>query len=194
MKPFLGPRRDFGALESRRKQAARLFGLGKIQAVVARTLQVSRQSVSRWYQQWKRAGLAGLRAAGRAGRKPRLTPSQLQQLDQQLRRGARPHGFRTDLWTLPRVARVIERQTDVSYHPGHVWRILRAMDWTLQRPARRAKERNELAIRRWVAQRWPVVKKTRGGATPGLSSRTRVGFPSDHPSAGRGRRAGKRRC
>ena len=167
MKSLIRPRRDFQALESRRRRAARLFGLGQLQALVARTLQVSRQSVSRWYQQWRRAGLAGLRAAGRAGRKPRLSASQLQQIEQLLRRGARQHGFRTDLWTLPRVARVIEQQTGVSYHPGHVWRVLRAMNWSLQRPARRAKERNEAAIRQWVAQRWPAVKKTRDGDAPG---------------------------
>jgi len=167
MKSFIPPRRDFKALESRRQQAGRWFAQGKIQAFVARQLQVSRQSASRWYQQWRRAGAEGLRAAGRAGRKPRLSPPRLRQLDEQLRRGARAHGFRTDLWTLPRVARVIEQQTGVSYHPGHVWRILRAMDWTLQRPARRARERNEAAIRQWVAQRWPAVKKTRGGDAPG---------------------------
>lgn len=162
MKPSIRPRRDFQALESRRKQAARFFQLGKIQAFVAHSLHVSRQSVSRWYQQWKRAGADGLRAAGRAGRKPRLASQQLQQIDEQLRRGARAHGFRTELWTLPRVALLIQRQTGVSYHPGHVWKILRAMDWSLQRPARRARERNSEKIRQWVAQRWPAVKKTRG--------------------------------
>src|SRR5437870_5598381 len=107
------PRRDFPALESRRKQAARLFALGKAQAFVARTLQVSRQRVSRWHHQWKRGGTSALRAAERAGRKPRLTPAHRTQIDQALRRGARAHGFRTDLWTLPRVALVIEREAAV---------------------------------------------------------------------------------
>ncbi len=167
MKPRVRPRRDFDALQSRRRRAARLFGVGKIQALVARTLQVSRQSVSRWYHQWKRGGTAALRAAGRAGRRPRLSPLQLQQIDHALRRGARSHGFRTDLWTLPRVALLIERQTTVRYHPGHVWRILRALNWTLQRPARRAKERDEAAIQRWVSQRWPTVKKTRAAGARG---------------------------
>jgi transposase len=161
------PRRDFPALESRRKQAARFFRLGKVQAFVARSLQVSRQSVSRWYHQWKRGGATALRAAGRAGRKPRLTPAHREQIDQALRRGARAHGFRTDLWTLPRVALVIERESAVRYHPGHVWRVLRSLGWTLQRPARRAKERDKDAIQRWVSQRWPTVKKTRGGGLPG---------------------------
>jgi transposase len=122
-------------------------------------LKVSRQSVSRWHRQWKRGGTSALRAAGRAGRKPRLTPAQLLQLDQALRGGARAHGFRTDRWTLPRVARVLERETALRYHPGHVWKLLRALGWTLQRPARRARERDETAIRQWMAQRWPTVKK-----------------------------------
>ena len=134
MQTTVRPRRDFQALESRRRRAARLFGHGESQALVARRLQVSRQSVSRWYRQWKDDGRAALRAAGRAGRKPRLSVPQLQQIDAALRRGARAHGFPTELWTLSRVAQVIARETGVCYHPGHVWKILRALHWTLPRP------------------------------------------------------------
>ena len=80
---------------------------------------------------------AALKSAGRAGRKPRLEPKQLATIEQALRAGPRVYGFRTDLWTLPRVAAVIERLTRVRHHPGHVWRILRGLNWSLQRPARR---------------------------------------------------------
>src|SRR6267142_1089593 len=73
-----------------------------------------------------------------------------------------PPGFPTDLWTLPRVATVIERLTGVPYHAGHVWYILRGLRWSLQRPARQARERDEPAIRQWIASRWPAVKKTPG--------------------------------
>jgi transposase len=131
MKTPVRPRRDFQALEDRRKQAAKLFRAGEILASVARILQVSRQSVSRWHQRWKRGGVSALRAAGRAGRKPKLNHQQLEGIERALRRGARAHGFGTDLWSLPRVALVIERLTGVRYHPGHVWKILRALDWTL---------------------------------------------------------------
>ena len=161
------PRRDFAGLARRRRQAAQRFAAGDTQAAVARRLHVSRQSVSRWYQQWKRGGPEALRAAGRAGRKPRLSGAQQAQLDAALRRGARAHGFPTELWTLPRIAQVIRAQTGVQYHPGHVWKLLRALHWTLQRPARRARERNEAAIRRWVRTRWPAVKKTPAAGTPG---------------------------
>src|SRR5437867_3563549 len=128
------PRRDFVGLERRRKQAARLFAAGHRQAEVARRLGASRQSVSRWRRQWRRGGAASLRRAGRAGRMPRLDHDGLARIDVAIRKGARAHGFGTDLWTLPRVAKVIQRVTGVRYHPGHVWKILRSMRWTLQRP------------------------------------------------------------
>ena len=57
------------------------------------------------------------------------------------------------------MAAVIERLTGVRYHPGHVWKILGAMKWRLQRPAKQAKERNEQARQQWVAERWPAAKK-----------------------------------
>jgi transposase len=71
--------------------------------------------------------------AGRAGRRPKLDGAQLKQVDEALRQGAQAHGFGTDLWTLPRVAAVIKRVTGVHYPPGHVWKLLAALKWSLQR-------------------------------------------------------------
>lgn len=193
MQTGVRPRRDFQALEQRRQQAAKLFQRGEILASVARVLKTSRQSVSRWYQQWKQGGAAALRAAGRAGRKPKVNAAQLRQVEAALRQGARANGFGTDLWTLPRVAAVIERVTGVRYHPGHVWRLLGTLGWSLQRPARRARERDEEAIRQWVRQRWPVVKKTPGAEKRGFSSKTRAGSTSSLRSGGPGRRVARRR-
>src|SRR6266699_3953144 len=82
--PF-SPRRDFGGMEQRRNRAGRLFA--------ARELRVSRQSVSRWYRDWRRGGAGALRGARRAGRKPKLTAKQLPQIAKELRRGARAHGL-----------------------------------------------------------------------------------------------------
>jgi len=103
-----------------------------------------------------------LRAAGRAGRLPRLDADQLARVERALLQGPTANGFPTELWTLPRVAAVIEAVTGVAYHPGHVWRILRQrLGWSRQRPARRATERDDDAIEQWVKQRWPNVKKAR---------------------------------
>jgi len=181
------PRRDFRQLEQRRQRAARLFADGKLSlAEIARELQVSRQSVSRWHAGWKKGGNGALRAAGRAGRKPRLHRQQRKQVERALRQGARAHDFPTDLWTLPRVAIVIERLTGVHYHPGHVWKILRALDWSLQRPAKQARERNPEKVRRWLTQTWPEIKKKLAAARPGYSSRTRAASHNVPPSAGPG--------
>jgi transposase len=188
------PRRDFDSLEARRKQAARMFASGRLKhAEIARRLGATRTSVHRWYRAWLREGTRGLRKAGRAGRKPRLGREELRKLDRALRQGALVYGFSTDLWTLPRMAKVIEEVSGVRYHPGHVWRILRSLNWTLQRPARRAKERNDEEIQRWVAEEWPRVKKTPKDSGPGSSSRTRAESQTVRLSAAPGRRRAKRR-
>ena len=186
-------RRDFEALERRRMRAIRLFEQGETQAAVARRLDVSRTTAMRWAQVWEQEGREGLRAAGRAGRKPRLSPEQLDQVEQALLEGPLAFGFTTELWTLPRVAQLIHRITRVRYHPGHVWRMLRQLGWSLQKPTTRARERDEEAIQRWVKTTWPAVKKTPRAEGRRSSSSTRVASPNDLRSAGRGRRAGKRR-
>jgi len=194
MRASVPPRRDFRQLEHRRKQAARWFQAGKmIHAAIARELKVSRQSVSRWYTEWRRGGTPALRGAGRSGRKPKLDDQQLQQVEKALLQGARAHGFGTDLWTLPRVALVTERLTGVHYHPGHVWKILGAMEWTLQRPAKQARERDEEKVKLWLDQRWPALKKKLAAAKPGSCSKTRAASPNARQSAERGPRRAKRR-
>ena len=186
-------RRDFEALERRRMRAARRFEQGETQAEVARRLRVSRTTAMRWAQAWEAEGSEGLRAAGRAGRKPRLSSDQLDQVEQALLEGPLAFGYRTELWTLPRVAELIQRITGVRYHPGHVWRVMRQLGWSLQKPTTRARERDDEAIARWVKSTWPAVKKTPRAAGRRSSSSTRAASPSARRSAGPGRRAGKRR-
>jgi transposase len=148
--------RDRQAFEGVRRQAAALFAAGHSQAEVAYQLGVARQNVSRWHARWRQGGLEALHSAGPTGPTPRLSDAQLAAIDRALREGARAHGFDTDHWTLARVAAVIEQQTGVAYHPGHVWKLLRRrLHYRLQRPARRAIERDERAIARWVAEDWP---------------------------------------
>ncbi|MBI1750357.1 MAG: IS630 family transposase [Acidobacteria bacterium] len=166
-----GVKRDFDALEARRLRAASLFKQGESQAEVARALGVHRQTVHRWAKRVEREGRAALRQAGRAGRKPRLSAVQLRRIAQELKRGPEALGYETSLWTAPRVAELIQRECGIQYHPGHVWKILRQMGWSCQRPAGRALERDEAAIRRWKKQRWPELKKKpKKKAEPSFSS------------------------
>src|SRR6266487_449538 len=105
------PRRDFQAMEERRMRAADLFEQGVRPAEIARQVGVCHQIVSDWRAVWRRSGRDGLRAAGRAGRLPKVGPEQLAQVEIALVKGAEANGYPTDLWTLQRVAEVIERVT-----------------------------------------------------------------------------------
>ena len=169
-----GVRRDFDALEARRLEAARLLRTGLSEAEVARHVGAHRQSVNRWARQLSVAGRAGLKKTGRAGRKPKLTPVQLRQIARRLQRGPEALGFDTSLWTAWRVAVLIEETCGVTYHPGHVWRLLKQLGWSCQRPTGRAVERDEAAIRRWKRVRWPALKKTLPPKGKRSSSSTRA--------------------
>jgi transposase len=169
---------DLAELERRRLRAGRLFAKGVGQADVMRRVGTTRSSVSRWYRAWQVGGLDALRTQRPAGRPTRMTAAQRARLERALLEGARAHGYETDLWTLDRVGAVIEEMTGITYHRGHVWKILRSMGWSRQRPARRAVERDDAAVERWVKDRWPKVKKTPGAATPGSSSKTSRGSRS----------------
>jgi len=172
-----GGRRDFEGMERRRKRAARLFERGVPQAEVARQLDVSRQSVSRWHADWQAGGTTALKGAGRAGRLARLSAAEVRRLDRVLRQGPRAHGYGTDVWTLARVAAVIAADTGVAYHRGHVWKLLRRMGWSRQRPARRAVERDDGAVAAWVAEAWPRLKRGPANAERGSSFKTSRGSP-----------------
>ena len=169
-----GMRRDRVALERRRMQAVRLLEQGHSEAEVARRLGVHRQSVNRWVKALAAAGLSGLRRAARAGRPPKLSEADLAQLEQCLKQGPEQFGYLTGLWTLARVRKLIEQQYGVRYNPSQVWRILRRLNWSCQRPAGRARERDEQAIRRWKRNRWPQLKKKPCARSAPLSSSTKA--------------------
>jgi transposase len=122
-----GVRRDFEALEKRRFEAMRLLEEGLSQSDAARRLKVARQTVARWVAQYREKGKKGLRKAGRAGRKPRLIPSERERLQRLLLRGPEGQGRERRLWTCPLVADLIEREFGIRYHEGHVWKILQEL-------------------------------------------------------------------
>jgi len=162
------PRRDFEALKRRRMRAADMFRRGKSQADVSRALGVSGATASDWYWRWHEGGRAALVGAGRAGRLPRLNDDQLAELERKLLQGPRVNGFDTDLWTLGRIADVIEMRTGVRYSQTQTWEIMRRrLGWSRQRPARRALERDDDAIATWIKEDWPRIKKAPGAGAPG---------------------------
>lgn len=167
--------RDHAQLEKRRLQAGKLFAKEHSAPDVARRLGIARQVAYRWKAAWEQGGRAALASKGPAGPKPKLTVKQTQQVVKALLAGPVAQGYKTALWTLPRVALLIKEMTGVEYHPGHVWRLLGASGFSCQRPERRAIERDDKAIARWKQEVWPALKKRRAGSAKPLSLLTKAG-------------------
>ncbi len=148
-------------LEARRLQAGKLLRANRTVQEVAKIVEASESSVRRWRLALRKGGLKALKAKVHHGRPPCLNVKQKRQLAKILLKGPRRAGYRTDLWTCPRVAEVISNTFDVEYHPAHVWKILRDLGWTCQKPERRARERNEAAIAHWREHEWPRIKRGR---------------------------------
>lgn len=162
-------------LERRRLRAVALLKEGLAPVEVARRVKVDRRSVRRWQAGYRRRGVSALQAKPAPGRPPKLTGAQRQELVRLLLGGAQAAGFATDLWTCPRVATLIAKRFGVQYHVDHLGRLLRSLGFTPQRPQRRAAERDEAVIQRWVREKWPRIKGGRSAGGRGSSSSTKRG-------------------
>jgi transposase len=152
----------------RRWRALDLKREGWTQQEIADALGVSTVAASQWMAAVRKRGEAGLQSRPHRGATPRLTPEQLHLVPEFLSHGAEAYGFRGEVWTCARVARVIEREFSVTYHKDHISRLLKVLRWTPQKPAERAAQRDEQEVSGWRDERWPELKKKRGasGARP----------------------------
>ena len=146
-------------LEKRRLKAATFFEDGKTQNWVALHFSVSRPAAWAWYWSWKKNGFDGLKSKGRSGAPTKLTDTQLEKVEKELLKGPIAQGYSTELWTLERIAKLIQKTTHVTFHPGHVWRLLQDLGWSSQKPETRARERNEKKIKQWIRKDFPRIQK-----------------------------------
>jgi transposase len=146
-------------LERRRRQGACLLEAGVAQAEVARRVSVTRTSVTRWEKLRRESSKDALRRPEHFGRPERLSEAQREELVGLLKAGALAGGFPTELWTLPRIGKLIEERFGVSMVASSVWRLLVRLGWNVQRPTGQARQRDEKAIRSWKAKRWPEPKR-----------------------------------
>ncbi len=135
--------------EGRRLRAWQLYEQGWKQKNIAEALGVAEGAVSQWIKKAKTQGTDTLRSVIPHGREPKLSAEHRAQLPLLLAKGAEHYGFRGQVWTTARVARLIKEQFGVNYHPAHCSRLLRALGQSVQKPARRATQQDEAAIHRW---------------------------------------------
>lgn len=147
-------------LEQRRNRAIELLKSGLNQHQVALQLGCRPCSVCKWQAAYREGGQSALQPKTGGHAPSKMSPLQLQLLPQILLKGALAHGYSTDWWTQRRIAEVIWRQFHARYVPNYIWYIMRRIGWSCQKPKRRATERDDDAVRHWVARDWPRIKKS----------------------------------
>jgi len=147
-------------LERRRRKAIALLQKGHRVNETARLVGVTPGAITQWRQAYEKQGQAFFQAHSPPGRPPSLGQKHRQKLEKLLLKGARRNGYGTELWTLQRVAEVIEKHFGIAYDPSSVWHILKGMGWSCQKPEKRARERDEQAIVAWRKKAWPRIKKS----------------------------------
>lgn len=137
--------------------AAELFAQGKSRAEVATQLSVSWRSAHAWHQAWKKGGAAELVSKKRPGRARKFSEADGVWLREQLERGPLAHGYANQLWTVPRVQRLLKEGLNKKCSGSEAWRLLRRIGYTSQKPIRRARERKPEKIATWKAEKWPAL-------------------------------------
>jgi transposase len=115
---------------------------------------------------YRAGGLRALAAKKSPGRPRKLTAAQAREVLRWFSRSPTEFGFGTDLWTAPRVAKLIAKRFRVHFHPRYINQWLAERRVTPQKPAHQARERNEREVRRWLREEWPRIKKVRRGVEP----------------------------
>ena len=147
-------------------EAVRRLRAGDAAPVVAAELGVASNTVYMWGKIARVSGKKALRAVPRSGRPLKLGREHWAGLKRMVLKGPKACGFDRELWTLPMIRELIEREFGVEYHDDHLSKFVRRLGLSVQRPMVRAKERDEKAIKRFIGVEFPRIEKKRGHAAP----------------------------
>jgi transposase len=141
-----------------RLEAAGLFEQGVGPVEVAGRLRVSTKLAYQWRRRWRAGGCSALASKGPGGATCRLNTDQLERLRAELARGPAAHGWADQRWTLARITRLIGRLFHIRYTLRGTSYLLHRMGFSVQVPARRTAERNEVKIATWRTETWAKVR------------------------------------
>lgn len=134
---------------------------GRTAPDIASVLKVHRSNVSVWLRNWMEYGFDGLLEGHRTGRPSGLPANQRKELADIIDSGPVAYGFETGVWTSPMIAEVIRCEYGLRYHPGHVRKILKEMNFSVQRPRRMLAKADRDKQYRWERYTYPNLKKKR---------------------------------
>lgn len=160
------PRMDAQQREARRMEAVARLRAGVSAPVVAADLGVAPNTVYTWGKLARLGGKKALKAVRKSGRPLKLGREHWKTLKRMILRGPNACGFERELWTLPMIKELIEREFAVEYHDDHLSKFVRRLGLSVQKPMVRARERDEKAIKRFVEVEFPRLEKKRGPVAP----------------------------
>jgi transposase len=152
--------------EERRMEAVKRLRAGESAPVVAVDLGLDPSTVYRWGKQARLGGKKALKAVPKSGRPLKLDRTHWAGLRRMILKGPKACGLERELWTLPLVRELIQREFGVDYHDDHLSKFIRRLGLSVQRPMVRARERDERAIKRFVQVEFPAIEKKRADAAP----------------------------
>lgn len=148
-------------LEQHRYRAIELRREGWKVNKIAEAFGVYPDTVSRWFVKKRKFGLDSLKSTKAKGKDSKISQENKKEIIKWLEKSAMEFGFETPLWTCNRVKQLIRKKLKITIHKSNIWEWLRKWNLTNQKPKRRAIERDEKAVRRWLKEEWPKIKEHR---------------------------------
>ena len=175
-----------GAMQAHlRKLVVKAVRGGITQTEAAMTYSVSLRAVSKWMRLSRDGGLRALKP-GKRGRRPgggRLNVARAARI-RALIIGKMPDQLQLPfyLWTREAVASLIKRKYGITVSQTTVGRYLKVWGMSAQKPVRRAYERNDEAIARWLDEDYPAIVKQAKREKATIYWGDEMGLRSDHIS------------
>lgn len=142
-----------------RLKAGKMFDKGRSQADAARKFRVTTAAANQWHKAWEKHGTSGLKSKGHSGFDSKLTAEKRLIFKKAILKGPRAFGYETNLWTLPRLAAVMKKVNRIKFSEVWIWRIIRDLGFTPQKPQIQAKQYDKKAVADWKTKRLPDLKK-----------------------------------
>ena len=126
---------------------------------IAQLLRVHRTRVHAWVSQWNEYGLEGLKEGQRSGRPREMTPEQEEHFRDIVESGPVAYGLNTGVWTSRILSQVMADEFALTFHPGHVRKLLKALNFSVQRPTTELVRADPRKQNKWIRYTYPNLKK-----------------------------------
>ena len=144
----------------RRLAVQRVVEGGEVPSEVMRSLGLCRTTIYPWLRAYAAKGREALTGRKALGPKTKLTGKQRQQVRRWIvGKDPRQYGFEFGLWTRRIVIELIAEKFGLTLGLTGVGRLLASLEITPQKPLRRAYERDPKAVKAWLAEDYPKLKR-----------------------------------